>query len=83
MLGSKLFNKNLIKNDLAELSSVLTLEGQRLGLETLSPDPIRHGHNPFQKRLERKPQETFGFADLIPKPYQRAHKPFKKRLERK
>ncbi|MCC4767462.1 hypothetical protein FXW07_12765 [Methanosarcina sp. DH1] len=26
---------------------------------------------PFQKRLERKPQEPFEFDDLIPKPYRR------------
>ena len=27
--------------------------------------------NPFKKRLDRKPQETFEFEDLIPKPYRR------------
>jgi hypothetical protein len=27
--------------------------------------------NPFKKRLDRKPRETFEFEDLIPKPYRR------------
>jgi len=27
--------------------------------------------NPFEKRLDRKPQETFEFDNLIPKPYRR------------
>ncbi|MCC4766552.1 hypothetical protein FXW07_07960 [Methanosarcina sp. DH1] len=27
--------------------------------------------NPFQKRLERKPQEPFESGNLIPKPYRR------------
>jgi len=46
--------------------------------------------NPFEKRLERKPRETFEFETLISKPYRRDqpaqrlwHNPFEKRLDRK
>ena len=37
---------------------LITNPWQRLNLITLSPNPIRRDHNPFEKRLDRKVSDS-------------------------
>ncbi|MDY0130601.1 MAG: hypothetical protein RBR63_10545 [Methanosarcina vacuolata] len=53
-----------------------------IGKEKLGNLFITFCSKPFQKRLERKPQEPFEYDNLVPNPYRRDHNPFQKRLDR-